>query len=174
MGENSLDTRHLPSDEMKDQVAQKGNQSQTSGANDITRTPVQSGPPPVVTPPRPQGADDRPVPQRGGWLIIRKGQQRYAPQGPFQSAIPLNLESIRAQPDGFFADLHGLKANVFLFQDYIRTGGGIRSFLVDASQKIFRGGSRYCAALSDPLQAPDGRLHGGGAWYWPTPTTWGG
>ena len=42
-------------------------------------------------------------------------QQRYTPRMPFQSAISLNLDSIRVQLDGFFAGLHGLKANVFLF-----------------------------------------------------------
>ena len=72
----------------------------------------------------------------------------------------MNLDSIRAQPDEFFADLHGLKANVFLFQDCGRNGDGTRSFLVGASHKN-PGGHRYCAAYLDPLQAPDGRLYRG-------------
>ena len=90
---------------------------------------------------------------KGAAGLSYEDQQRYAPPGPFQSVVSLNLGSTRAQPDGFFADLHGLKANVFLFQDYRRTGDGTRSFFVDASQKVFRGGRRYCAAFSDPLQA---------------------
>ena len=32
---------------------------------------------------------------------------------------------------------------------------------MDASLKMFRGGRRYCAAYSGPLQASDGRVYGG-------------
>ena len=88
-------------------------------------------------------------------------QQRHAPRGPFQSVISLKLDSIRAQPDEFFADMHRRKANVSLFQDYRQTGDGTRSFLMGASQNNFRDGRRYCAAFSDPFQAPNGWLYGG-------------
>ena len=102
-----------------------------------------------------------------------ESQQRYTPRGPFQSAISLNLDSIRTQPDGFFADLHGLKANVFLFQDYRRNRGGKRSFLLDALQNSSGAGADTAPRSRTPSNPRAGDCTGE-PWYWSTPTTRGG
>ena len=55
---------------------------------------------------------------------------------------------------GCMPTFKGFKANVLLFQDYRRTGDKTKSFLLGASQKVFRGKKRYSAAFSDPSRNP--------------------
>ena len=130
---------------------------------------------PVASPPGPDpdpnDATSAPyLPGTSGLSYMPEGQGAYAPKGPHQSAVSLNLDSLRANPDDFYADLHGLKANVLLFQDYRMNGAQTKSFLLDASQKVFRAKRRCCAAFSDPKPGPDGRIYGGPL-SWSTHTT---
>ena len=91
-----------------------------------------------------------------------EGQREYGPPGPYQSTISLNLDSIRGERDYLFADLHGLKANVIMFQDHRKNATGSRAFAIDAAEKIFRvKPGRFCAVVADPLPAPNGQLYGG-------------
>ena len=150
-------------------MAPKEKRAQTDNMHDTARPRrAQTGSPPEKTVPEPQEQTTTPY-LKGKAGLSYEDQQKYAPRGPFQSAISLNLDSIRAQPDGFFADLYGLRVNALLLQDYRRTGDGTRSFLINASQKVFRGKRQYCAAFSDLLPTQDGRLYGGGRGYGPPP-----
>ena len=92
-----------------------------------------------------------------------EGQREYGPLGPFQSKVSLNLDSVRNQRDAFVAGLHGLKANVPRFQDLRLRDADARKFVIDAAEKVFRVAKegRFCAAVSDPLAAPNGQLYGG-------------
>ena len=162
LGENSLNLRYLPSDEAKDKVAPAG--MGPAGTHQVhpgprggsgTRPPPDKGA-------NPDDATSAPYLSGTSGLSYEPDSQRaYTPQGPHQSTLSLNLDSLRAYPDGFYADLHGLKANVLLFQDYRMTGAQTRRFLLDASQKVFRAKKRCCAASSDPAPGLDGRMYGG-------------
>ena len=89
---------------------------------------MQSGPPPVKT------ALDPREPTTAQYIEGKTGlsykyQQRYTPRGPFQSAIPLNLDPARAQPDGFFADLYGLTSFSSRTTDGPVTERGVSSWM---------------------------------------------
>ena len=76
--------------------------------------------------------------------------------------MSLNLDSVRDHKDAFFADLHGLKANVLLFQDHRLHSAGGRQFVIGASEKVSRTKKdRFCAVISDPHSTPNGKLYEG-------------
>ena len=60
--------------------------------------------------------------------------------------VSLSLDPVRDQKDAFFADLHGLKANLLLFQDHRLHRAGGRKFVIDASEKVFRTKKRAASA----------------------------
>ena len=94
----------------------------TYGMRDTTR-PRQGGgpqpPPPKEPPPEPRSPLSAFYPT--GELATPYGpeeKKRYSPARPFRGVISLNMDSIRDQKDILFADPHGLKASVILFQDH--------------------------------------------------------
>ena len=145
-------TRYVPSDEKKDKVAPRP-RTQTDGMRDTTRPDREwkpSAPKPKESLPEPTAPQGAPYPiGEQATSYGSDGQKRYAPAKPYQGAVSLNMDSIRDQKDIFFADLHGLKASVLMFQDHRLSAAEAAGFTANASRKIFRSEGRCCAVVSE-------------------------
>ena len=123
VGENSINTctRYVPLDEKKDKV-KTTEKKKPDGMLDTTRPRHQSvHQPPTAppTPPPPREPTSAPFLQGKGALSYGlEGKRLYGPPEPYQSMISLNLDSVRPGRDDFFANLHGLRANVLMFHDH--------------------------------------------------------
>jgi hypothetical protein len=165
VGKNSRTTRYVPSDEKKDQVVVKRPRTATDNMRDKARPKQGEGPQPTAKkapPPEPRAPQSAPYPI--GELAIsygKEGQDRYAPSDPFQAVVSLNMDSVRDQKDIFFADLHGLKAGVLLFQDHRMSEAEALGFIQNASRKVFRSEGRPCAVVSESPVALNMRRYGG-------------
>ena len=140
VGKKSSVARYVPSDEKKDKVKIAA-KKKADGLRDTTR-------------PRHKRAHLQP---KG-----LEGQREYGPPGSFQSTVSLNLDFVRDRKGAFFAGLHGLKANVLLFQYHRLRDANAQRFVIEAAEKVFRSkNDRFCAVVPDPLAAPNGKLYGG-------------